>query len=327
MSSPTIESKPQLETYASLLGIRRFEERAQDLFSRSLIRGSIHLGIGQEAVAVGARLASAPGDLVVPTYRGHAYALAWGMSFDAAFGELLGRETGCCRGRGGSKHFADASLGILPGNAIVAAGLPIGCGTALADQLDGRPRVTFVPFGDGATNQAAFHEAMNLAAIWKLPVVFLCENNLYSEMTPIAGMVNVERLSDRAAAYGMPGVRVDGMDTLAVAEVLSAAADRARGGGGPTMVEAMTYRFCGHMPGDSEVYRSREEVKRWRERDPIRLFRDSLAEAGVTVDAIAAREASVETALERAEAAAIEAPMPDAAALALGTADWMEWQR
>ena len=327
MSSPTIESKPQLETYASLLGIRGFEERAQDLFSRSLIRGSIHLGIGQEAVAVGARLASAPGDLVVPTYRGHAYALAWGMSFDAAFGELLGRETGCCRGRGGSKHFADASLGILPGNAIVAAGLPIGCGTALADQLDGRARVTFVPFGDGATNQAAFHEAMNLAAIWKLPVIFLCENNLYSEMTPIAGMVNVERLSDRAAAYGMPGVRVDGMDTLAVAEVLRAAADRARGGGGPTMVEAMTYRFCGHMPGDSEVYRSREEVKRWRERDPIRLFRDSLAEAGVTVDAIAAREASVETALERAEAAAIEAPMPDVAALGLGTADWMEWQR
>lgn len=317
----------QLETYSRLLGIRGFEERAQALFARSFVRGSIHLGIGQEAVAVGARLASEPGDLVVPTYRGHAYALAWGMSFDAAFGELLGRETGCCRGRGGSKHFGDRSLGILPGNAIVAAGLPIACGTALADQLDGRARVTFVPFGDGATNQAAFHEALNLAAIWKLPVVFLCENNLYSEMTPIAAMVNVERLADRAAAYGMPGVEIDGMDTLAVAASVRSAAERARSGAGPSLVEALTYRFCGHMPGDNEVYRTRDEVQRWRERDPIRLFRAEIARAGVADSDLAACEAAVAAALDAAESAALDAPVPDAAAIGLGTADWMAWQR
>ena len=317
----------QLETYSQLLGIRGFEERAQALFARSLVRGSIHVGIGQEAVAVGARLASEPGDLVVPTYRGHAYALAWGMSFDAAFGELLGRETGCCRGRAGSKHFGDRSLGILPGNAIVAAGLPIACGTALADQLDGRARVTVVPFGDGATNQAAFHEALNLAAIWKLPVVFLCENNLYSEMTPIADMVNVERLADRATAYGMPGVEVDGMDTLAVAATVRSAAERARSGSGPTLVEAMTYRFCGHMPGDPEVYRTKDEVQRWRERDPIRLFRAEIARAGVVDSDLAACEDAVSAALDAAEGAALEAPLPDAAAMGLGTADWMAWQR
>ncbi|HEY8870507.1 MAG TPA: thiamine pyrophosphate-dependent dehydrogenase E1 component subunit alpha [Candidatus Limnocylindrales bacterium] len=327
MSPAEVDSEAQLGAYASLLGIRGFEERAQDLFSRSQIRGSIHLGIGQEGVAVGARLGGLPGDLVVPTYRGHAYALAWGMSYDAAFGELLGRETGCCRGRGGSKHFADHELGILPGNAVVAAGLPIACGTALADKLDGRPRVTFVPFGDGATNQAAFHEAMNLAAIWKLPVVFLCENNLYSEMTPIAGMVAIERLVDRAAAYGMAGVQVDGMDTLAVEGVLRAAAEHARTGAGPTFVEALTYRFCGHMPGDTESYRSRDEVRQWRERDPLPLFRHGLIGAGFGADRLGAIEASVARELDAAQARAIAAPAPDVAAIGVGAADWMVWQR
>ena len=317
----------RLETYASLIGIRGFEERAQELFSRSLIRGSIHLGIGQEAVAVGARLGSRAGDLVVPTYRGHAYALAWGMSFDAAFGELLGRVTGCCRGRGGSKHFADREKGILPGNAIVAAGLPIGCGTALADRLDKRDRVTIVPFGDGATNQAAFHEALNLAAVWSLPVVFLCENNLYGEMTPLASTVRIERLADRAAAYGMPGVQADGMDVEAVAAVVGEAVDRARSAGGPTLVEALTYRFCGHMPGDTEPYRTRDEVDRWRQRDPITIQRERMLRGGVGEADIRDRDQSVATALGAAENAALAAPLPDVSDIALGTAGWMECER
>ena len=328
MTAPTIEADPSgLDIYGSLIGIRGFEERAQDLFSRSLIRGSIHLGIGQEAVALGARLGSRPGDLVVPTYRNHAYALAWGMSLDAAFGELLGRVTGCCRGRGGSKHFADREKGILPGNAIVAAGLPIGCGTALADRLDKRGRVTIVPFGDGATNQAAFHEALNLAAVWRLPVVFLCENNLYGEMTPLARTVRIERLADRAAAYGMPGVQVDGMDTHAVAAVVAEAAGRARSGGGPALVEALTYRFCGHMPGDTEPYRTREEVDRWRERDPITSQRDVVLQAGVGEAEVQARETSVAAALAAAEAGALAAPPPELADIGLGAAEWMEWER
>ncbi len=317
----------QLATYAVLLGIRGFEERAQDLYARSLVRGSIHLGIGQEAVAVGARLGSRPGDLVVPTYRGHAYALAWGMPFDAGFGELLGRATGCSGGRGGSKHFADSDRGVLPGNAIVAAGLPIGCGTALADRLDRRPRVTIVPFGDGATNQAAFHEALNLAAVWSLPVIFLCENNLYGEMTPVGRTVRIERLADRAAAYGMPGFQADGMDVEAVESAIRSAAERARDGGGPTLIEALTYRFCGHMPGDSERYRTRAEVDRWRERDPVRTWRDGVLRAGVGEWQVVATEASVTASLAAAEAAALDAPLPDVADIGLGTADWMEWQR
>jgi TPP-dependent pyruvate/acetoin dehydrogenase alpha subunit len=317
----------ELDIYAILIGIRGFEEHAQDLFSRSLIRGSTHLGIGQEAVAVGARLGSRPGDLVVPTYRGHAYALAWGMSFDAAFGELLGRVTGCCSGRGGSKHFADREKGVLPGNAIVAAGLPIGCGTALADRLDKRDRVTIVPFGDGATNQAAFHEALNLAAVWSLPIVFLCENNLYGEMTPVGRTVRIERLADRAAAYGMPGFQADGMDVHAVAAAIGEAVGRARSGGGPTLVEALTYRFCGHMPGDTEPYRTRDEVDRWRERDPITSQRDVLLRAGVGVSEIQDRETSVAAALAVAEEGALAAPPPETVDIALGAAEWMEWER
>ena len=328
MKPAVAEANPsELDIYAGLIGIRGFEEHAQDLFSRSLIRGSTHLGIGQEAVAVGARLGSHPGDLVVPTYRGHAYALAWGMRFDAAFGELLGRVTGCCQGRGGSKHFADREKGVLPGNAIVAAGLPIGCGTALAYRLAKRDRVTIVPFGDGATNQAAFHEALNLAAVWSLPIVFLCENNLYGEMTPVGRTVRIERLADRAASYGTPGVQTDGMDVHAVAAAIGEAAARARSGGGPTLVEALTYRFCGHMPGDTEPYRTREEVDRWRERDPITSQREALLRAGHGEAEIKASEASVAASLEAAEAAALAAPPPDVADIALGAADWMEWER
>ena len=304
--------------------IRQFELRAEKLFAAGAIRGSTHLAIGQEACAVGARLGTREGDLVAPTYRGHHYALAWGVPLDGAFGELLGRETGCNRGRGGSKHFSDAQRGVLPANAIVAAALPIACGTALRAKLDGDDQVTVVPFGDGATNQAVFHEALNQAAIWDLPVIFLCENNLYSEMTPIDRMVNVERLADRSSAYGIPGERVDGMDAAAVAHAVAAAADRARAGEGPTFIEAMTYRFCGHMPGDTEPYRTKDEVESWRDRDPLLVTRQALAKEGVPhpdLDGIAAR---AEQAVNAALAAAQASPLPDVSELTVGTAPWME---
>jgi TPP-dependent pyruvate/acetoin dehydrogenase alpha subunit len=314
-----------LGAYRQMLEIRGFEERAQELFAAGAIRGSIHLGIGQEAVAVGARRALREGDSVVPTYRGHAYALAWGVTPLQGFGELLGRETGSNRGRGGSKHFASAQHRVLPCNAIVAAGLPIACGVALAARLGGREDVTLAPFGDGATNQAAFHEALNQAAVWDLPVVFLCENNMYSEMTPISAMVRVERLADRAAAYGMPGIRMDGMDVGAVADAVGTAAERARNGDGPTLIEAMTYRFCGHMPGDSESYRTREEVDRWRERDPLLTTEVRLGAVGIDQEELIQLRATVEAELDSARDQALAGPQPSE--ISLGAADFMEWER
>jgi acetoin:2,6-dichlorophenolindophenol oxidoreductase subunit alpha len=311
------------DVFELALAIRTFEERLEQLFAANLIRGSIHLGIGQEAVAVGARFAAGAGDLVVPTYRGHAWALAWGMTLEQAFGEVLGRQDGCNLGRGGSKHLGSAHLGILPGNAIVAAGLPIACGTALTAKLNGSGRVTIAPFGDGATNQGVFHEALNLAAIWDLPVVFVCENNLYSEMTPIRQMVRVSSLAARSESYGIPNVSVDGMDALAVQEVLGQAIGRAAAGGGPTFVEAFTYRFCGHMPGDTQSYRTREEVAAWRERDPVRLLAGRLAAAGVPAQHIEESVRRVTDRVASAERAALDAPAPSAATIGLGAEPYL----
>jgi pyruvate dehydrogenase E1 component alpha subunit len=310
-----------------MLEIRGFEEWAEQLFGTGEIRGSTHLGIGQEAVAVGARMALRAGDIVAATYRGHAWALAWGVPLDAAFGELLGRETGTNRGRGGSKHFGSLDRGVLVSNAIVAASLPIACGIALAARQEHRDQVTIAVFGEGATNQAAFHEAFNQAAVWRLPIVFLCENNLYSEMTPISTMVGIERIADRSLAYGAPNASCDGMDLDAVAAAVGEAADRARSGAGPTLVEAMTYRFCGHMPGDAETYRDQAEVDAWRARDPIVVARAQLLDAGTAAADLAADEKDVQTRLEQALTAARDAPIPTPEAIGVGAADFMEWSR
>lgn len=312
--------------YEMMSIIRGFELRAEKLFAEGAIRGSTHLAIGQEAVAVGARLGLEDGDLVAPTYRGHAYALAWGMPVAAAVGELLGRATGSNRGRGGSKHFSDVGRGVLPGNAIVAAALPIACGTALAAKLDGRRQVSLAPFGEGATNQAAFHEALNLAAIWQLPVIFLCENNLYSEMTPIALMAPMVDMADRAAAYRIPSLVVDGMDLGAVAGAVAAAAERARAGDGPTFIEAKTYRFCGHMPGDTEPYRTRQEVEEWRARDPIPAVRRLLVGL-LSEEQVAVIDHRAEATLAAAETEARSAEPPLVDEIGLGTAAWMEADR
>jgi TPP-dependent pyruvate/acetoin dehydrogenase alpha subunit len=320
-------ASPLTEDYRRMLAIRLFEERAQTWFHASKIRGSIHLGIGQEAVAVGARRAMSDGDIVAATYRGHAWALAWGVSLEAGFAELLGRETGANRGRGGSKHVGDWSVGVLPGNAIVGATLPIAVGTALADRLAGLDRVSIAVLGDGAMNQAVVHEAMNLAAVWHLPVIFMLENNRYSEMTPIEDAIAIARLADRADAYGMPGVQVDGMDVEAVTRTVSEAQAGARAGEGPTLIEALTYRFCGHMPGDTEEYRSRDEVARWRRLDPLIVARTRLLALGLHGEDIAAIDDAVAADIEAAAQAAESASPPPASTIGHGAAPWMEWER
>jgi pyruvate dehydrogenase E1 component alpha subunit len=251
------------------------------------------------------------------TYRGHGQALAKGLDPKQAMAELLGRKTGCNQGKGGSMHFTDPDIGLLGENAIVGAGVPIAVGAAMVAQLDKTGRVAITFFGDGAVNQGAFHEAMNMAAIWDLPIIFFCENNLYSEMTPIKDMVNVAQLADRAAAYGMHAVTVDGYDPIAVYEVTQAAVERARGGGGPTFIEAMTYRLFGHMVGDTEPYRTKAEVEAWRKRDPITTFPKQLIdEFGLTEADIEAVTAEVEAELAEISRFALESPWPDVSKIA-----------
>lgn len=322
-----MDGKTLLDAARDMAVIRFFEERVEKLFYNAKIRGSVHLGIGQEAVAVGACGALRQGDVLAATYRGHAWALARGLDLNGAFAEMLGKDTGCNRGRGGSKHLGDPDLGILPSNAIVAAAVPIACGSAWAAKVDRTGAVALTVFGDGATNQAVMHEAMNLAALYRLPVIFLCENNLYSEMTPIREAVTVERLTERAAAYRMEAVTVDGMDLEAVHATVGHAVERARAGDGPTFVEAMTYRFCGHMPGDPEIYRDKAEVERWRQRDPLQTVRTRLAEEGIEAVEVDAAYEDAKTAVAAAEEFANASPLPDPAAIGLGLPEWVDSTR
>jgi pyruvate dehydrogenase E1 component alpha subunit len=295
-----------------MLLIRRFEERATQLYQAGEIRGSFHPCIGQEATAVGGCRALRRDDYMTCTYRGHGQSIAKGLDPQEAMAELLGRRTGCSKGKGGSMHFTDPRVGLLGENAIVGAGVPIAVGAALGAQMDGTDRVAMTFFGDGTVNQGVFAEALNLAAIWNLPVVFFCENNLYSEMTPIRQMVKLERLADRAAGYGVCATVVDGYDPLAVYETSREAVERARAGGGPTFIEAMTYRLVGHMVGDSEPYRTREEVAEWRSRDPLVTFpRRLVEEFGVTQDQIAGIEGEVAAQMEEIVRFAQESPWPE----------------
>jgi TPP-dependent pyruvate/acetoin dehydrogenase alpha subunit len=300
-----------LRMYRTMLLIRRFEEKATEFFLNGQIRGSFHPCIGQEGTAVGAVSALRRDDYMTCTYRGHGHAIAKGLDPKEAMAELLGKRTGCSKGKGGSMHFTDPSVGLLGENAIVGAGAPIAAGAALTAQLDNSDRVAMTFFGEGATNQGVMAETFNLAAIWKLPVIFFCENNLYSEMTPIRDAIAAP-LVDRVAAYGIASVTVDGYDPLAVYEVAKEAVGRARIGAGPTFIEAMTYRLVGHMIGDNEVYRTKAEVAEWRQRDMIVTFPQRLInEFGVTTAQIAAVEASVATEMAEIVRFAEESPWPD----------------
>ena len=295
-----------------MLLIRRFEEKSAELYSAMKIRGFLHLYIGEEAVAVGVMAALGPEDAVVATYREHGQALARGMSAGSIMAEMYGKVEGCCRGRGGSMHLFDAATRFYGGNAIVGGGLPLAVGLALADAMQGRKRVTSCFFGDGAVAEGDFHEAMNLAALWKLPVLFVCENNLYAMGTALRYTEANQDIASKAAAYGMASAAVDGMDVLAVEAAASAAVDHARQGNGPYLLECRTYRFRPHSMFDTELYRTREEVEQWKQRDPIELLAGRLTEAGAFSEADRATleqevAAEVEAAVAFAEAGAWEA--------------------
>ncbi len=289
-----------------MLEIRFFEDEVQRLFTKGLVRGTTHLGQGQEAVPVGVCAALRDGDTMTCTYRGHGAVLAMGAPLDEAFGEILGRANGLCRGKGGSMHLTDLRVGALGSYAIVGAHLPITVGAALAARYTKSGAVGVAFFGEGSTNIGAFHEALNLAGIWRLPAVFVCENNLYGEYSPYASTTPVDTIAERAASYGMPGVRIDGNDVEQVRATAIEAVERARSGDGPTLLEAMTYRQVGHSRSDPAKYRPEGELEQWLERDPIVVYERVLSEAGVDADALASIRASAEeevaAALERAAA-------------------------
>jgi TPP-dependent pyruvate/acetoin dehydrogenase alpha subunit len=244
------------------------------------------------------------------------------MSMHAAFSEVMGKESGSNRGRGGSKHLSDPSLGVVPCNAIVAGHVPIACGLAWALKLDGRTDIAVAVFGDGALNQGVIHEAFNLAAVFDIPILFVCENNLYAEMTPISDMVGVDSLTERAHGHGIPTQVVDGMDVEAIRSSTAEALAEMRNGGGPVFLEAQTYRFCGHMPTDRQSYRTEEEVERWRKRDPVELSFLRLRDLGLDEMALASISTEVESELKDAERLAMEAVSPDEESIWDGTPDW-----
>ena len=289
-----------------MLRIRRFEERCAELYSATKIRGFLHLYVGEEAVAVGVMGALGDDDNVVATYREHGHALARGMPMDVAMAEMFGKVEGCCRGRGGSMHLFDRARRFYGGNAIVGGGLPIAVGLALADRMQGRPAVTACFFGDGAVAEGEFHESMNLAALWDLPVLFCCENNLYAMGTALDRSESETDLALKAASYEVPAWDVDGMDVLAVEDAARRAVTAIAGGGGPIFLELRTYRFRAHSMYDPELYRDKAEVQEWRRHDPLLVLRERAVAAGCPIgdEEVAAIEAEIVDELDAAVAIA-----------------------
>ena len=291
--------------------IRRFEESAEDAYVRGQSYGTMHLSIGEEATAVGACAPLSDADYITSTHRGHGHCIAKGAEVKRMFAEFLGRETGYCRGRGGSMHIADPSKGNLGANGIVGGGIPIAVGAALSVKMRKTGAVVVCFFGDGANNEGAFHESLNMAAIWKLPVVFVCENNKYGMSMSTERSTAVQQIAERAAAYSMPGVTVDGNSFAEVAEASFAAADRARRGEGPSLIECMTYRIRGHSKSDRNRYRTKEEIEAWKGRDPIAAFERELESLGVlTRSDIESVRAEVEDEIKQGVAFAEASPVP-----------------
>ena len=303
------------EAYRRMALIRAFETKAAECFTRSELAGNIHLYMGQEASGVGTCLALRETDYITSTHRGHGHCLAKGASPDRAMAELFGKETGYCRGRGGSMHIVDVKLGILGANGIVGAGIPLAAGSALASKVRGDGAVTVAFFGDGASNQGTFHETLNMAAAWKLPVVFLLENNHYGVSTEIHRITNTEYLAPRAAAYGVPGVTVDGTDVEAVYHAAAEAVERARSGGGPTLVETLVYRYQGHYCGDPAAYRPKEYLTEGKAKDPIDRARARLLELGAAAEEVDALDREAAERIEHAYEFAKSSPDPDPAAV------------
>src|ERR1700678_4423649 len=306
-----IGEETRLALYRTQVVIREAEQRAYDLFLQNLVKGTSHLSLGQEAVAAGFAVAMEPGDLTFCTYRGHAHTLARGVPMDKVLGELMGRDNGLLRGKGGSMHLTSVAHGVMGSYAIVGAHLPIACGAAWRAQYKGQKDVSICFFGDGTTNIGAFHEALNFAAVWKLPVVFVCENNLYMEYTPIADVTAVAHpAADRASAYGLPRIIVDGNDADAVYRSAIGAYDKARAGEGPSLNEGMTYRYSGHSRADPAKYRPEGELEKWKERDPIKIYRERLKQFGIGEDAILRIENDVKREVNEATETCKAAPPP-----------------
>lgn len=300
-----------LSMYEKMLRIRKFELKLTEYFAKGMLYGNIHTSIGQEATDVGACAALDKGDFITSTHRGHGHSLSKGAKSDIMMAELFGRKTGYCGGKGGSMHVTDVSLGILGCNGIVGAGIPIATGSALASKIRGSNEVTVAFFGDAASNQGTFHESINMAAAWKLPVVFLCENNHYGVSVNIHTVTNTETIAERAKAYNIPGVTVDGNNPLAVYDAVKQAVDYAREGNGPSIVECMTWRMRGHYEGDPAAYRDKSITEEWAEKDPIDNFKLYLLNEGYYEDELADIEEAMDKEIEVAIKFALESPFPD----------------
>ncbi|MHB1355139.1 MAG: pyruvate dehydrogenase (acetyl-transferring) E1 component subunit alpha [Anaerolineae bacterium] len=301
-----------IDMYRTMLLIRRFEERCNELYMQGRIPSTLHLYIGQEAVAAGVCAQLRRDDYLFSTHRPHGHALAKGVTPRVIMAELFAKRTGCCKGKGGSMHVGDMAVNMFPAVAIVGANIPLAAGAALAAKRLGTDRVTACFFGDGAANEGAFHEGLNMAAIWKLPVVYICENNLYAASTPFATAFAINQVADRAASYGMPGVVVDGYDVEAVSEAAREAITRARRGEGPTLVECMTYRLCGHSRSDPRTYRSKEEEADWMARDVIPTTAGWIIERSLgTRELLDSIENQVKAEIDDAVQFAEDSPYPD----------------
>jgi acetoin:2,6-dichlorophenolindophenol oxidoreductase subunit alpha len=306
-----IGEETRLKLFETQVVIREAEQRAYDLFLQNLVKGTSHLSLGQEAVAAGFAVAMQKGDLSFCTYRGHAHTLARGVPVEKVLGELMQRDNGLMRGKGGSMHLTSEEHGVMGSYAIIGAHLPIACGAAWRAQYKGDKDVSVCFFGDGTTNIGAFHEALNFAAVWKLPVVFVCENNLYMEYTPISDVTAVASpAGDRAAAYGLPKIVIDGNDADAVYREAIKAFDKARSGGGPSLIECLTYRHSGHSRADPAKYRPEGELERWKERDPIKIYKERLKQFGIGDSQIDKIVTDVKKVVDDATEACKAAPNP-----------------
>lgn len=312
MGAKKYGKKMSLHFYREMCRIRQFELKAAELFMQGAMAGNIHTCAGQEAAEVGSCFALEPSDFITSTHRGHGHCLAKGGKLDIMMAELFGKATGYCKGKGGSMHIVDTSLGILGANGIVGAGIPLAAGSALASKIMGKKEVTLSFFGDAASNQGTFHEVINMASAWHLPCVFICENNKYGVSVCIDRVCNVADIADRAVAYNIPGKVVDGNDVFAVYEAVKEAVDRARSGEGPSLIECKTYRHRGHYEGDPQMYKSAEEVAEWKERDPLTRLRTDIVSSRVAkaseLDEI---EESVKVEIEAAVEFAKNSPYPE----------------
>jgi pyruvate dehydrogenase E1 component alpha subunit len=299
------------EMLRKMVEIRFFEEKVFELYGQNLVPGTIHLYAGEEAVAVGVCSVLEKTDYLTSTHRGHGHCIAKGADLSRTMAEILGKQTGYCKGKGGSMHIADFAIGMLGATAVVGAGLPIAVGAGLSAKLRGTKQVVACFFGEGASNQGTFHESLNIASVWGLPVVFVCENNLYAMGTRQSRVMNIENIADRASAYGFPGMMVDGNDVVAVYEASAIAVERARRCEGPTLIECKTYRRRGHSRVDPAKYRPKDEVQEWLGKDPIKLFKERLIQGNIFSEGeIVSVEEEVETRIEEAVRFALDSPFP-----------------